>query len=115
MTKAQRDAYFGGAKIQCLLCGKWYRSLGTHISRIHEMPEENYKVLYGLPLYRGLTSAESRETYSDSVLARGVSACVGVAEQAALARRARVELDRPEFVERNPTGRDRNKVGQFVS
>lgn len=79
------------------------------------MPEDDYKVMYGLPLYKGLTSADSREVYSDSVLARGVAACVGVPEQAKLAREARKELDRPEFIERNPTGRDRNTKGQYLS
>ena len=51
------EAYFSGDKIQCLLCGKWYRQInGTHLAHIHNTTADEYRERYGLPWSRGLTS-----------------------------------------------------------
>ena len=64
MSKEEIDAYFGGDKITCLMCGKSYRSLGLHLPRIHGMTADDYRQRFGLPWRRGLTSATSNAAYS---------------------------------------------------
>src|SRR5690625_5445233 len=48
-------------KIQCHECGRWWVNLGGHITRSHEMTVREYKLAYGLPLDRGLSSEHLRE------------------------------------------------------
>lgn len=57
-TKLEVDTYLSGDKIQCLLCGKMYRSLGHHVFKIHNIDSDAYKERYGLPYDRGLASGE---------------------------------------------------------
>ena len=52
--KKEIDNYIAGDKIQCLLCGKWFQSLPTHLIRVHEISPDQYKEKYGLPWRRGL-------------------------------------------------------------
>ncbi|MCP4690042.1 MAG: MucR family transcriptional regulator [Desulfobacterales bacterium] len=54
-TKEEVDAHFSGDKIQCLLCGKWFKALGTHLLRQHDVTHDEYRERYGLPWTRGLT------------------------------------------------------------
>jgi hypothetical protein len=63
-------AYFSGDVIQCLLCGKKYKSLGVHIKSIHELSQDEYKEMYGLFWRRGLTSKDCHEAISDIVSKR---------------------------------------------
>jgi hypothetical protein len=58
-TKAQVEHYFGGKTIRCLLCGKRFRRLASHLAYKHAMRADAYKAMHGLPWSRGLTSAES--------------------------------------------------------
>jgi ATP/maltotriose-dependent transcriptional regulator MalT len=58
-TRAQVDRYFGGATIVCLLCGRRFRRLASHVTRKHALSAADYKRLFGLPWSRGLTSAAS--------------------------------------------------------
>ncbi|MCP4751697.1 MAG: MucR family transcriptional regulator [Proteobacteria bacterium] len=54
-TKEEVDAYFATEKIQCLLCGKWFESIGsTHMTRKHGISGDDYREMYGLPWSRGL-------------------------------------------------------------
>ena len=65
-TKEEVDEYFSGEGIVCLLCGRVFKKLGgNHIDMIHDMNEREYKILFGLPLGRGLLSSFSRRRYSD--------------------------------------------------
>lgn len=66
MTGDEIKAYFSGDSICCLLCGKNYRSLGLHLSRVHSVSDEEYREMYGLPWGRGLTCHETYEAYSES-------------------------------------------------
>jgi hypothetical protein len=56
-TMKEIDDYFQGDRVQCLLCGKWFASLGNHV-RIHGVGHRQYKLRYGLPLNRGLTASK---------------------------------------------------------
>lgn len=48
-----------GERVQCHVCGKWYRALVAHLARAHDMSTEQYRETYGLPRTQSLTSASS--------------------------------------------------------
>jgi len=54
-TTEELHQYFQGDKLQCLLCGKPYKSLATHLKRVHGMSGDQYREQYGIPWCRGLT------------------------------------------------------------
>ncbi len=58
-TRAQVDRYFTGKTIKCLVCGRWFRRLATHLAFKHDMDAAEYKARFGLPWTRGLTSDAS--------------------------------------------------------
>lgn len=60
-TREEVDEYLGGEQIQCLMCGKMYKQLSFHLSRIHEMTTDEYKERFGLPWRRGLCAAPITE------------------------------------------------------
>ncbi len=63
-SKDEIDAYFAEEKIQCLLCGKWYRWLTHgHLNKIHNMTIDEYRERYGLPWERGLTGSGVHKTF----------------------------------------------------
>lgn len=65
-SKEEIEEYFGGDRIQCLLCGKWFKRLGGHLKRIHGVTQDEYRKRYGLPWRRGLTSKEAHKNYSEA-------------------------------------------------
>lgn len=70
-TKEEVDAYFAGDKIQCLLCGKWYKKVsGTHLAYIHEITDDEYRERYGLPWTRGLVGKNLHETFGKNAKQR---------------------------------------------
>jgi hypothetical protein len=68
-SKEEIDRYFAGEKIQCLICGKMYRSFNNHL-RIHDVTVDEYKEMYGLPWGRGLTGKAANRTRSTVVRRR---------------------------------------------
>lgn len=64
-SKQEIDEYFSGEKIQCLLCGRQFKSLSIHLLKIHSVTGDEYRDLYGLPWMRGLTSSEYRDRRSN--------------------------------------------------
>ena len=63
-SKEQTDAYYNGDRIQCLICGKWYKSLGKHVYTKHKITAKNYKIKFGLPRSRGLCSCKTFDKHS---------------------------------------------------
>jgi hypothetical protein len=59
-TRREVERYFGGQTIRCLLCGGRFRRLAAHLAKKHSLRTDAYKARFGLPWYRGLTSALSR-------------------------------------------------------
>jgi hypothetical protein len=47
-------------KIQCLICGLWYRQVGTHVVQIHKITARKYRELYELEVKRGLLPDDYR-------------------------------------------------------
>lgn len=61
------EEYFSGDRITCLLCGKSFKALCSHLSLIHKVSADDYKQNYGLPYKAGLTSSDTREKKSESM------------------------------------------------
>lgn len=47
-TKTEIDDYLAGNKVQCLICGKLFIALPTHLERTHDITADNYREQYGL-------------------------------------------------------------------
>ncbi len=61
-TREEVDSYFSGDKIQCLLCGKWFQQIsGNHLKFKHEIDNDDYREMYGLPWLRGLVGKRLHE------------------------------------------------------
>lgn len=62
--------YLSGDCIVCLLCGKAYRSIGQHITAIHDMTVDEYRQRYDIPWTYGLVCGESEQLYSQAAKKR---------------------------------------------
>ena len=59
----------GRTRIQCKICGKWYRQVGTHIVQVHGVLARAYREAYGFDVkkgqlpedYRGLKAEQAFE------------------------------------------------------
>ena len=58
-------------KIQCLICGKWYRQVCTHVWRAHKIKARDYRKMFGLDIKRGLLPQDLRLLYSEQVFENG--------------------------------------------
>lgn len=48
-------------KVQCHICGKWYRLLGSHVAQKHKLLADEYREVFGLGYLTGLIGEEYRE------------------------------------------------------
>ncbi|MCP4689611.1 MAG: hypothetical protein GY859_16275 [Desulfobacterales bacterium] len=54
LTREERAGYFAGEKIQCLICGGWFRELSdAHLHSDHGVTLDEYRERFGLPANRG--------------------------------------------------------------
>lgn len=58
-------------KIQCLICGKFYRQVGTHITQRHELTAREYRQKYGFDVKRGQLPIDLREIKADKTAKNG--------------------------------------------
>ena len=58
--------------IQCLVCDKYYRQVGSHITQKHNMTAREYREIYGLEVKRGLTKGSYRELKAEQARESGV-------------------------------------------
>lgn len=54
-------------KIQCLLCGKWYRQVGGHIYQVHKMTARDYREMVGFDVKRGQLPKDLRQLKKEHV------------------------------------------------
>jgi predicted transcriptional regulator len=74
LAKNDIDEYFSNPEgIQCLLCGRIYKSLNGHLRIVHDISHEEYRRRYGLPWRRGLVSTEVSNRLSDLLTKRSLS------------------------------------------
>jgi len=50
-----------GQRVECHICGRWYRMLGIHVRRTHGMLPDDYKRAFGLRVSVGLDAPIVRE------------------------------------------------------
>lgn len=58
-------------KIECLICGKWYRQIGSHIVQKHEMTAREYREYFNLEVKRGMLPPDLREHKANVTLQNG--------------------------------------------
>lgn len=70
--RRQRGEYKKG-KIQCQICGRWYRQLGTHVSSTHKMRAREYRERFGLDVKTGKStlSEDLRRLYGEQAKENG--------------------------------------------
>lgn len=68
-SKREIDEYFSNDLIQCLICGKSYRRLARHLI-LHDLVEDEYRDLYGLPYRTGLNGKLAHAAYSSAMCKR---------------------------------------------
>ena len=88
-TPEEARAYVSQEQLQCLICGKSYRSLGSHINRIHKLDETSYKQQFGIPYGVGLVSFPTAELH-----ARAYANNISHGERLIHVAKARGELQR---------------------
>lgn len=54
------EKYVGGDRVACLMCGKYYKSVGAHI-KLHDMDVQEYRLRFNIPWQYPLSSNETRE------------------------------------------------------
>lgn len=59
-SKKDVEEYFSGDRIQCLICGKWYKALVSHIT-MHGISVDEYRDRFNIPWGRGLVSQLTKE------------------------------------------------------
>lgn len=66
-----KRAEYAPDKIRCLICGKWYYQVGTHIWYKHKMTCREYRIMQGLDVKRGLLPSFLRELKAKQVFENG--------------------------------------------
>lgn len=56
-TREQLDQYLSGDTIQCLLCGREFQLLDTHLRGVHGLTSDDYRKRYGIGSTVGLQSS----------------------------------------------------------
>ena len=62
--------YLSGDRMICLLCGKSFRRIGTHIEKMHGLTIEKYKEKYKIPWTYGLICSDSSQLYANAMKRR---------------------------------------------
>jgi predicted nucleic acid-binding Zn ribbon protein len=57
----EKRGQYASDKKKCIICGKWYRQVGSHIIQQHGLTAREYRELYNLPVKRGITTPEYRK------------------------------------------------------
>jgi hypothetical protein len=65
-TPKEAWLYVSSDRVQCLICGKVYKSLGSHINRIHGLDETLYKQRFGIPYTVGLVSEPTATRHKEA-------------------------------------------------
>jgi hypothetical protein len=59
-----------GAKVECHVCGAWFRGLGNHVWGAHDLTADEYRAIFGLAWDTGLVGPMLRESISRRAIAR---------------------------------------------
>lgn len=59
--------YTSRERVICLLCGREFKKLGSHIEKVHEITRDEYRELYNIPYRHPLSCGETRALYSENM------------------------------------------------
>lgn len=65
--KRAREATKSDDKIQCLICGLWYKQVGSHIWQVHKISARQYRKEYGFDVKKGQLPENYRRIKRDYV------------------------------------------------
>lgn len=57
--------------IQCKICGKWFRQVGSHVTQVHKLTAREYREYIGVDVKRGLLPDDLRKLYGEQALENG--------------------------------------------
>jgi hypothetical protein len=69
--------YDGKGKLQCHICGHWYKSLPTHVRLAHNVTADEYRGIYGLNRTQPLCPPELSAKLSRLFINRGLAGMAG--------------------------------------
>lgn len=58
-------------KIQCLICNKWYRQVGSHIWNTHKITAREYRKKFGFDVKKGQLPADYRKLKAEQAIECG--------------------------------------------
>lgn len=58
----------GKERVQCLICGKWYVQVGSHVFQFHKMTARDYREMFNLEVKRGTVPTWYRKLKGDQAL-----------------------------------------------
>ena len=62
--------YTSGERVVCLLCGREFKKLGSHIEKIHGITRDEYREMYNIPYRHPLSCEETKSLYSANMKKR---------------------------------------------
>ena len=66
-SRDEIEQYFSGDKVACLLCGKSFAVLGSHLFHCHQTNAREYKYRFGIPSRHGLAGVAYRQYSADRI------------------------------------------------
>lgn len=93
-TSAELEAYFAGPLIQCLECGRCFKSLHVHVL-VHGITEEDYKAKHGIPWRKALDCPQTSERRAEKSQARWDSGEMPALDQKKMKAARRGSKSRP--------------------
>lgn len=58
-----------GVRVQCHVCGRWYKGVGSHAVKAHDMSADDYRAKFGLRYTTSLLGEESTAKLSRALVA----------------------------------------------
>jgi predicted transcriptional regulator len=94
-TMEEVNDYLSNKTIECLVCCKRYQSLTQQHLQLHGLTLDEYRVMFGIPYGRSLTSAVLRDRFRARVTPEGVALLLRVQAQYVDSRRGRPIIEPP--------------------
>lgn len=69
-TTEQVKEYLSGDRLQCLLCGRNFKAMTSHLATIHGVDENYYRQRFGIPWTYPMASTCSSESYRNGSMRR---------------------------------------------
>ena len=64
-ARDKHSEYLNGDKIECLICGKSFKSVGNHVFMAHGITAREYKVQFGISTSAGLLGDKTRAAHKE--------------------------------------------------